>query len=428
MKRSTITVPILLLCAASSIAAAQSSARQYTEIAGSGKTLYKIAIAPAIDKGGAAAPAREATTVLTRDMTLIGLFKVLSPKGFLADLRKEGVSIEPQKWIDIGAQGVIKTRVQPLGYGFSIDFFLYDTAKGARPVLAKSYKSRAATVRRLAHRFGDAVVKYFTNERGIFSTRIAFATGEGRSRRSEIVVMDFDGYGVHRVSRTGSLNVLPAWSPDGDLIYTSFMWKNPDLYRLGKNRAYRISKRPGLNTGGVFSPDGKQIALTLSQDGNAEIYLISPTGALIRRVTRHPGIDTSPTWSPDGRQLAFVSNRAGSPQIYVMPVSGGSARRLTFKGTYNQEPDWCPRADTPLVAFTARDERGAYDIFTVNVTTGEVKRLTQGQGNNKSPSWAPNGRLLVFDSSRGGLWIMDSDGLNQHQIYRGRAATPDWSK
>ena len=80
-------------------------------------------------------------------MTLIGLFKVLSPKGFLADLRKEGVSIEPQKWIDIGAQGVIKTRVQPLGYGFSIDFFLYDTAKGARPVLAKSYKSRAATVR-----------------------------------------------------------------------------------------------------------------------------------------------------------------------------------------------------------------------------------------------------------------------------------------
>ena len=62
------------------------------------------------------------------------------------------------------------------------------------------------------------------------------------------------------------------------------------------------------------------------------------------------------------------SNRGGSPQIYVMSADGSGARRLTFQGNYNQTPDWSPRGD--LIAFTARDERNAFDLFTVNVDTG----------------------------------------------------------
>ena len=402
--------------------------RQYTEISGSGRTLYRIAVAPAIDKGGAAKPARSATAVMTRDLTLCGLFRVLNPKGFLANLEKEGVGIDPQAWLDVGAQGVIKARVQRLSGGFSIDFFLYDTTKGIRPVLARSYKNQGASIRRLAHRFGDEVVRYFTDERGIFNTRIAFSR-VGRRRGSQIYVMDYDGHGAHKVSRTGKHNILPSWSPAGKLTYTAFLWRNPDLYiqhALGK-RAHRISKRPGLNSGAAWSPNGKRIALTLSKDGNPEIYLITPRGRIIRRLTHEPAIDTSPTWSPDGRHIAFVSDRGGSPQIYVMNASGGGVRRLTFQGNYNQEPAWCPRKATPLVAFTGRDEKGKYDLFTVNVKSGELKRLTQGQGSNTSPSWAPNGLVLSFVSSRGGIWLMDPDGLNQQQIYRGRAATPAWS-
>ncbi|MBK6847140.1 MAG: PD40 domain-containing protein [Proteobacteria bacterium] len=111
-----------------------------------------------------------------------------------------------------------------------------------------------------------------------------------------------------------------------------------------------------------------------------------------------------------------------------MSAAGGAARRLTFAGSYNQEPDWCPRRETPLVAFTGRDERGAYDIFTVNVMNGEVARLTQGQAATRAPAWAPNGRLLAFSSSRGGLWLMTADGLNQQRIFRGDARTPAWSR
>jgi len=410
------------------VAAAQTGERKYTEISGTGQTLYRIAIAPAIDRGGAARPAKQATQVMTRDLTLSGLFKVLNQKGFLANLKKEGVAINPQDWLNIGAQGVIKARVQKLASGFSIDFFLYDTPKGIKPVLAKSYKSRGLSVRRLAHRFGDEVVKYFTKERGIFNTKIAFVSGSGRKRVSQIYVMDFDGYGVHRASKTGKQNILPAWGPGGQLVYTSFMWRNPDLYAVRGRRAYRISRQPGLNTGAAFSPDGSKLAVTMSKDGNSEIYLINRSGKVLRRLTNNPAIDASPSWSPNGAKIAFVSNRGGSPQIYVMTAGGGGARRLTFKGNYNQEPDWCPRKGSNLVAFTARAGSGGYDVFTVDAAKGDVKRLTQGQGSNKSPSWAPNGRLIVFSSSRGGLWLMDADGYNQHRIYRGGASTPAWSR
>ena len=112
-----------------------------------------------------------------------------------------------------------------------------------------------------------------------------------------------------------------------------------------------------------------------------------------------------------------------------MNADGSGVKRLTFQGNYNQTPDWSPRGD--LVAFTARDERNAFDLFTVNVDTGKVTRLTQDQGNNEEPTFSPNGRLIMFSSNRTGtahLWVMTADGNNQVPLpmEKGSWLTPDW--
>lgn len=400
--------------------------RRYTELTGRGQSLFRIAVPPAI---GDASPAERKTLqqVLGNDLELVGTFLVLSPRSYLADLDKEGIGIVPEKWNDIGAQAVVKVRAtRGPGGEVRAEWFLYDPGKGAEPALARNYRDRVP--RRLAHRFADEIVRHFTGQPGVFDTRIAFTVANPARQTAQIYAMDFDGHGVHQVSRTGPLSILPAWSPTGQLAYTAYLWNNPDLFLLAGGRAKRISHHVGLNTGAAFSPSGREIALTLSKDGNPELYVIGLDGAIRRRLTNHTAIDTSPTWSPDGSRIAFISDRGGSPQVYVMSASGGNPRRLTFSGSYNQEPDWCPRADCPLVAFTGRDEAGNYDIFTVNVETGELTRLTQGQGSNRSPAWARNGRLLVFSSSRGGLWVTTADGLGQKQVYRGRAETPAWSR
>ncbi len=174
--------------------------------------------------------------------------------------------------------------------------------------------------------------------------------------------------------------------------------------------------------------------MTLSFEGNSEIYLISPNGDIIKRLTNNPGIDSSATFSPDGSQIAFVSDRFGSPQIWLMSSSGSGQTRLTHKGNFNQEPSWSPRGlpapgggtGQPLIAFTGRDEHNNYDIFTINPQTGDLQRLTENRGSNSHPTWAPNGRAIAYKSSRGGIWVATFDGKTERQVFHGSAETPSW--
>jgi TolB protein len=183
-----------------------------------------------------------------------------------------------------------------------------------------------------------------------------------------------------------------------------------------------------LNTGGRVSPEGAKIALTLSQDGNSEIYIIDRKGEILERLTTAWGIDTSPSWSPDGKRIAFVSSRAGNPHLYLMNADGSDQKRLTFQGNYNQTPSFSPRGN--LVTFTARDEYNRFDIFTIDVNTGKLTRLTQDQGNNEDPWFAPNGRLVIFSSNRTGsrqLFLSNLDGSHQRQITAGGDySSPAW--
>lgn len=392
-------------------------------ITAAGRDLYKIALPLALGDPGLAQTAQD---VLANDLALSGYFKVIDPKATLANLRAEQLTINAQDWKNIGAEGVVKARAIPYGSDVKYEFRLFEVTKGNAPVLSKDYRGAAPSARMFVHQFAAEVVKHYTGESSFFHSRIAFSGDTGRRRR-DLFVMDWDGGSVQQVTRS-SQNILPAWSPSGgDLAFTSYMHGKPDLFLMALgSRPRALSTRPGLNVGAAFSPDGSKIAATLSQDGNSELYLLSPSGAILKRLTSNPFIDTSPTWSPDGSRIAFVSDRHGSPQIWVMGADGSGQQKLTRRGNYNQTPAWTPRKDAPLVAFTARDEKYAYDVFTVNVDTGEMMRITEGHGSNQRPTWAPNGRALAYESSRGGVWISTADGRTERQVYRGSAASPAW--
>ena len=185
-----------------------------------------------------------------------------------------------------------------------------------------------------------------------------------------------------------------------------------------------------MNTGAAWSPDGSKIALTLSKDGNPELYVISSsTGRIIRRLTKNRAIDTSPAWSPDGKEIAFVSDRQGGPQIFVMSSSGGNQRRVSFNGNYNTTPTWNPRRGTRQIAYTTRACR-AFGIVTLDLNTKAMVRITQNEGSNEEPSWSPNGRAIAFASVRSGgsgVYIANADGTGKAvRVWRGYATSIDW--
>lgn len=382
---------------------------------------YPIALPTAPEND---AVAKEISSVETFDLNVAGPFKVLDPQGFLADLKSEGIGIEPQKWKDVGAYGVIKYKVGT----DAIDFKLYEVSKGTKPTLEKSYKRANTDTRTIVHKWANEVVKYYTGEPGFFGSKIAFtAKGKGKSA---IMAMDFDGHGAYSVSNNSSTNILPAWSPSGGQIaYTSFMRSNPDLYisAAGGGRPKQLSKQKGMNTGASFSPDGSKLAVTLSKDGNPEIYVISASdGSVISRLTKDRAIDTSPAWSPDGSQIAFVSDRNGGPQIFVMAASGGAAKQVSFNGNYNTTPTWSPKAGKKIIAYTTRDG-GNYDIVTLDLDSKAMTRITQGAGSNEEPAFSPNGRAIAFSRAGQGIFIANADGTGTPvKVYSGSTTGVDW--
>jgi len=390
------------------------------DVSGQKKGLYPIAIPTAPD-GDAAA---EIAKVESFDLSVAGVFKVLDPVSFIADLRGEGLGLDPPKWKDVGAYGVIKYKASPE----SIEFRLYEISKGTTPSLTKTYKRSGTDTRTIVHRWCNEVVKYYTGEAGFFGSKIAFtAKGKGTSA---IYAMDFDGANAYSVSRNSSTNILPAWSPSGgELAYTSFMRSNPDLYvaPAGGGRPKKISGQRGMNTGASWSPDGRQIAVTLSKDGNPEIYVINASdGSVVRRITNDKAIDTSPAWSPDGSQIAFVSDRNGGPQIFVVSASGGAARQVSFNGSYNTTPTWSPKAGKHIIAYTTR-EGGTYDIVTLDIDSKAMVRITQNAGSNEEPAFSPNGRAIAFARAGQGVFIANADGTGTAmKVWSGSATGVDW--
>ncbi|MEM1347663.1 MAG: DPP IV N-terminal domain-containing protein [Myxococcota bacterium] len=402
---------------------------------GAERVLTKMAIPETqVADASAQRTAKRVHELLERDMELAGFFTVMKPEEWFFDPSKEGVtkeSINFENWKNVGAQGLIKSKVMISGGKANVDLRLHVVGEGKQAKLDfKAKPVDKADVDEVVHAFANAVVAYYTGAPGVFGQQIAFVRRNG-SGLKQIYVMEVTGSKRAPVTKNSSINLLPSWH-GGSLYYTSYLHQNSDLWVWRGGKHSKLSSQRGQNSGAAEC--GGKVAVTLSMGGeNTDIYLIDKaSGAKTQRLTSHWDIDTSPTWSPDCKRLAFVSGRAGSPQIYIMNADGSNQRRLTFKGNYNTSPAWSPNGD--VIAFTSRDEFNAFDIFTVDLE-GNIERLTQNQGHNEEPSFSPDGRYIVFTSSRGGrrnrraLWLMTADGQYQRAITTDTGyETPSWQK
>ncbi|MBN1269506.1 MAG: PD40 domain-containing protein [Kiritimatiellae bacterium] len=315
------------------------------------------------------------------------------------------------------------------GGSLRVECEVYGTADQRR-YFGKSYSEQAAAARTLAHRVADEIVAAVAGRRGIASTRIAMIGT--RSGAKEIYLCDADGGGLIQLTRDKVVSIAPKWGPQADrIVYTSFLKRFPDVYQivLATGNREQIAGYPGLNTGADISPDGRDIALILSKDGNPDLYIKSLRGGQLTRVTRTPNAaEASPTWSPDGSRIAYVSDTSGTPQVYVVSRGGGAPRRLTARGSENVAPDWGPGG---LIACASR-VGGRYEIIVVSPDTGEVKPLGADYADYEDPSWAPDGRHIACtrtQSYRAKVYILDTLGDPPVALtdYEGDWYSPAWS-
>lgn len=299
-------------------------------------------------------------------------------------------------------------------------------------IFSKRYRPLPSQMRATAHHFSKQVIEYISQAPAITMSKIAFC--RGADGRTDMYVVDYDGAGELKLTANRSLNLCPAWSPDGtEIAFTSYRNGTQGLYSLDTRTG---SVRPiieldGLNYGADWHPDGHELLLSLSRGGNPEIYRISPEGRIIKRLTVSKSIEISPSWAPNGRELVFTSDRTGTPQLYIIDDEGTGRRRRTYEGRYNESADWSP--DGKNIVYATRDRTNTQKIVLM-AASGENRRvLTDGSwGNCEDPSWASDGRHIVFTSDRTGvfkLFVYDvvEDTFRQLTFGSDPDTTPAWS-
>jgi len=344
------------------------------------------------------------------------------------------------RWREVNADGIVAGTVQKVGTRFQIQVRLFDI-KTRGQVFGKEY-SGSANARLYAHTISDDIHLQQRALRGVARTKLAFDSDRDGERLTgtvenrgvkEIYTADYDGENQRRVTTNRTLNINPAWSPDGrSIAYTSYRRGPPNIFvsHIYEGTLEEVTKGPGENWLPAWSPDGTRFAFTSTRDGNAEIYVANRDGSNVRRLTNHPAIDSTPTWAPTGTQIAFTSDRSGSPQIYLVAADGlGNVQRLTTE-SYADRPTWSP-APFNEIAYAARNGPG-FNIKVIDVATRQTKQITFDEGSNESPAYAPNGRHIAFMSTRAGkahIFTITRDGRNLKQLTRtGNNYQPDWSK
>jgi serine/threonine-protein kinase len=247
----------------------------------------------------------------------------------------------------------------------------------------------------------------------IDGARIAWVEGNstflinGNIANSAIRVTDVVGGRPVEVAAPTTLNVSPAWLPDGrHLLFISKRDGPRDLYVVELDRhglARGEPKRlPGAEDAAnvSVSADGSRVAysrLTVSRN----IYTLPiPRGGSISTSSATPltsgaqNIETHAI-SNDGRWLAFDSDRSGNQDIWIMPAAGGEPRQVTRDRGNDMGPAFS--ADGREIAFySMRHTRR--DLFVINSDGTNEVRVTADSGEESVPDISPDGRRILFDA------------------------------
>ncbi|MEI6459687.1 MAG: Tol-Pal system beta propeller repeat protein TolB [Pseudomonadota bacterium] len=427
MNKRVQTVLLACVLYVAGIAAAQ--AQLTVDITKGNSSPIPIAIVPFSGEGLAV----DVAQVVEGDLARSGRFAPLA-RAAQPQQPTQASQIDWPQWKLVKTDYLAIGRIRADGAGYVIEVELHNVLSGER-VLGVSVNATGSGLRLSAHRIADLLYEKLIGVPGAFATRIAYVAVEGpvAARHWRLVVADSDGENPVTIVDSKQPLMSPSWSPDGtQLAYVSFEGRVSSVFvqSIQTGVRDRVSGRAGINGAPAWAPDGRRMALALSQpDGNVDVFVLDLETKALLRVTDDPAIDTEPCFSADGQSLYFTSDRAGRPQIYQIRLAPGErAKRLTFEGSYNARPRLSP--DGKMLAVVTQDQ-GAYRIARVDIATGQSLVLTTGRL-DESPTFAPNGQTVIYSARERGRGVLatvaiDSGVVTRITLASGDIRDPAWS-
>jgi WD40 repeat protein len=179
-------------------------------------------------------------------------------------------------------------------------------------------------------------------------------------------------------------------------------------------RVSAVRAEPARNYHPRVSPDGRSIAFDSDRDGERGVYVAARDGSNLQRVSG-PGYGAVPSWSPDMKWLAFIRGEPARPRVWnlwLRDLSTGALQRHTaFRSGQVWGASWFP--DGRSVCYS-HDEQliishldAREDIVVDSPQRGRLVR---------TPAVSPDGRRVVFQVFRDGVWLLDVDTRSMRRI------------
>jgi Tol biopolymer transport system component len=222
------------------------------------------------------------------------------------------------------------------------------------------------------------------------------------------------GEAVPLADPVGRFLMLPSFSvsTNGVLMYHPGVQSQQSQLTLldRKGNATGTLGEPGTFGASVFSPDGKRVALTITdytKSTNAYDLWISDLRGFRTRLT-FGGVSHSPVWSPDARRVAFA--REG--KMYWKAADGaGDEEPLASVGENPSPTGWSP--DGRYILYDVRTEgQNGYDIWVLPLPSagGDSKPypFLNTPANERGGIFSPDGRWVAYASNETGsneVWV-----------------------
>ncbi len=153
----------------------------------------------------------------------------------------------------------------------------------------------------------------------------------------------------------------------------------------------------------AFSPDGKKLAIQITDDGAAAIWIYELARNTLTRLTFGPGSRTAPLWSGDGRSIIYNARYATAS--FRSKLADGSGEEEILFGNESYDPGAAPQSASPdgktLLFGSYPAGRQAIQALSLD-GSNSIRPYLQGAFNFSSAHFSPDGRWVVYMTDESG--------------------------
>jgi serine/threonine-protein kinase len=264
----------------------------------------------------------------------------------------------------------------------------------------------------------------YTNRGTLFAFPFDLAAGEATGSAAPVVE------GVSSDPNQGGAQF--SVSADGILAYAEGSAERPGTTMVWVDREGNFQPlwdESQLYQEPSVAPDGTRVAVSISVEGNGDIWVYDLERDVPTRLTFNDGWEWSPVWSPDSQWIYFAVQWDAGHGIYRVPSDGSGDPEpvLESKNIPNEPTSVSP--DGSRLLLNARVP-GATNIHVLDLEDGGSEPMIESAFINAGGKFSPDGRWIVYGSNESGrfeVYVRPADGSRGRWQISDVGSYPLWS-